>query len=127
MPCGWCPCSGYVAWVTEAFGPFWGFLEGLFSWISGVTDNAIYPVMFLTYLDAAWPGANLMEYKKYGPQAHHMGRGPDCTALLTARHRIPNMEGCTGAPLPCRCAETAVWVTGDAPEQARQRCGRLLR
>lgn len=56
--------SGYVAWVTEAFGPFLGFLEGLFSWISGVTDNAIYPVMFLTYLDAAWPGANLMAYKK---------------------------------------------------------------
>eukprot|EP00873_Tetraselmis_striata_P018488 jgi/Tetstr1/438752/TSEL_027261.t1 len=56
--------SGYVAWVTEAFGPFWGFMEGLFSWISGVTDNAIYPVMFLTYLDAAWPEANLMEYKK---------------------------------------------------------------
>lgn len=64
-PCS--PCvdrSGYVAWVTEAFGPFWGFMEGLFSWISGVTDNAIYPVMFLTYLDAAWPEANLMEYKK---------------------------------------------------------------
>ena len=56
--------SGYVAWVTEAFGPFFGFLEGLFSWISGVTDNAIYPVMFLTYIDAAWPEANLMEYKK---------------------------------------------------------------
>jgi amino acid transporter len=57
--------SGYVAWVTEAFGPFWGFLEGLFSWISGVTDNAIYPVMFLTYLDAAWPEADLLHYKRY--------------------------------------------------------------
>jgi len=56
--------SGYVAWVTEAFGPFWGFLEGLFSWISGVTDNAIYPVMFLTYLDTAWPAADLMSHKR---------------------------------------------------------------
>jgi len=42
--------SGYVAWVTAAFGPFWGFQEGLWSWLSGVSDNAIYPVLFLYYL-----------------------------------------------------------------------------
>ncbi len=33
--------SGYVAWVTAAFGPFWGFLEGWLSWVSGVTDNSL--------------------------------------------------------------------------------------
>lgn len=47
--------SGYVAWVTAAFGPFWGFLEGFLSWVSGVTDNAVYPVLFLSYLQAALP------------------------------------------------------------------------
>ncbi len=47
--------SGYVAWVTAAFGPFWGFLEGFLSWVSGVTDNAVYPVLFLSYLQAAVP------------------------------------------------------------------------
>lgn len=47
----------YVAWVTAAFGPFWGFQEGWWSWLSGVTDNSVYPVLFLTYLDAVVPGA----------------------------------------------------------------------
>ena len=46
----------YVAWVTAAFGPFWGFQEGWWSWLSGVTDNSVYPVLFLTYLDAVVPG-----------------------------------------------------------------------
>jgi amino acid transporter len=51
--------SRYVAWVTAAFGPFWGFQEGWWSWLSGVTDNSVYPVLFLTYLDAVVPGAGL--------------------------------------------------------------------
>ncbi|CAG9462733.1 unnamed protein product [Pedinophyceae sp. YPF-701] len=47
--------SGYVAWVTAAFGPFWGFMEGFWKWVSGVTDNAIYPVLFLSYLQRIFP------------------------------------------------------------------------
>lgn len=42
--------SGYVAWVTAAFGPFWGWMEGFWSWVSGVTDNSVYPVLFMSYL-----------------------------------------------------------------------------
>ena len=30
--------------------------EGFWSWLSGVTDNSVYPVMFLTYLDTILPG-----------------------------------------------------------------------
>jgi amino acid transporter len=47
--------SGFVAWVTAAFGPRLGFLEGFMKWLSGVTDNAIYPVIFLTYLQQLLP------------------------------------------------------------------------
>mmetsp|Transcript_4868 Transcript_4868/g.13997 ORF Transcript_4868/g.13997 Transcript_4868/m.13997 type:complete len:580 (+) Transcript_4868:264-2003(+) len=47
--------SGYVAWVTAAFGPYWGFQEGFWSWLSGVTDNSLYPVMFMSYLDVLVP------------------------------------------------------------------------
>lgn len=47
--------SGYVAWVTAAFGPFWGFQEGFWHWISGVTDNAVYPVMLLSYIQEMVP------------------------------------------------------------------------
>jgi amino acid transporter len=47
--------SGFVAWVTAAYGPRWGFLEGFFKWLSGVTDNALYPVIFFTYLEQVVP------------------------------------------------------------------------
>lgn len=47
--------GGYVTWVTAAFGPFWGFLEGFLSWTSGVSDNSIYPVLFCDYLQHVLP------------------------------------------------------------------------
>jgi amino acid transporter len=47
--------SGYVALVTAAFGPFCGFLEGFFSWLSGVADNSVYPVLLADNLAVAWP------------------------------------------------------------------------
>lgn len=42
--------SGGVVWVEEAFGPFAGWMSGALNWVSGATDNAIYPVLFLDYL-----------------------------------------------------------------------------
>lgn len=42
--------AGFVSWVAAAFGPYWGFIEGWLSWVSGVTSNAIYPHLFLEYL-----------------------------------------------------------------------------
>jgi amino acid transporter len=42
--------SGAVAWVDNAFGPYWAFQKGWFSWLSGVTDNALYPILFLDCL-----------------------------------------------------------------------------
>jgi amino acid transporter len=42
--------SGGVAWVDEAFGKELGWISGGLSWISGATDNAIYPTLFLQYL-----------------------------------------------------------------------------
>ncbi|GMI46418.1 hypothetical protein TrCOL_g11201 [Triparma columacea] len=42
--------SGFVAWVEEAFGHKLANVEGYLSWISGVTDNSLYPVLFLKYI-----------------------------------------------------------------------------
>lgn len=42
--------AGYVTWVTAAFGHFWGFQEGVLSWICGSMDSAIYPALFVNYL-----------------------------------------------------------------------------
>lgn len=41
--------SGGVAWVEEAFGKFAGLVMGYLSFVSGATDTAIYPVLFLDY------------------------------------------------------------------------------
>ena len=41
--------SGAIAWVEEAFGPRAGLLSGYFHRVSGATDNAIYPSLFLEY------------------------------------------------------------------------------
>ena len=39
-----------LAWVDCAFGPFWAFQKGWLSWLSGVADNALYPIIFLDCL-----------------------------------------------------------------------------
>lgn len=39
-----------AAWVEEAFGPKASLLCGYFHWVSGATDNAIYPSLFLKYI-----------------------------------------------------------------------------
>ncbi|GAB4857927.1 hypothetical protein Ancab_015832 [Ancistrocladus abbreviatus] len=47
--------GGYVVWVSSALGPYWGFQQGWLKWLSGVIDNALYPVLFLDYLKSAVP------------------------------------------------------------------------
>ena len=42
--------SGSVAWVEVAFGDWWAFQKGYLSWLSGVADNALYPILFLDCL-----------------------------------------------------------------------------
>lgn len=42
--------AGSVAWAQEAFGDRVGWMTGYLSWVSGSTDNAIYPVLFVDYL-----------------------------------------------------------------------------
>ncbi|KAD3641567.1 hypothetical protein E3N88_30791 [Mikania micrantha] len=47
--------GGYVVWVSSALGPFWGFQQGWMKWLSGVIDNALYPVLFLDHLKLVIP------------------------------------------------------------------------
>eukprot|EP00617_Octactis_speculum_P001176 CAMPEP_0185793042 /NCGR_PEP_ID=MMETSP1174-20130828/159252_1 /TAXON_ID=35687 /ORGANISM="Dictyocha speculum, Strain CCMP1381" /LENGTH=479 /DNA_ID=CAMNT_0028488147 /DNA_START=162 /DNA_END=1598 /DNA_ORIENTATION=- len=44
--------SGFCAWTNAAFGPCVSFICSFMSWLSGVTDNAVYPVMMFAYLEA---------------------------------------------------------------------------
>jgi amino acid transporter len=47
--------GGYVAWVRRAFGPFWGFQVGWWSWINSFVDVAVYPALFADYAKYWWP------------------------------------------------------------------------
>ncbi|GBG30542.1 Amino acid-polyamine transporter, putative [Hondaea fermentalgiana] len=37
--------GSFTIWVSNSFGRFWAFQDGYWSWISGVIDNAMYPVL----------------------------------------------------------------------------------
>jgi amino acid transporter len=42
--------GGYVTWTRRAFGDFWAFLVGWWSWIDSFVDVAVYPALFVEYL-----------------------------------------------------------------------------
>ena len=48
--------GGYYRWVYRAFGPFWAFQNGWWTWMYSLVDMAIYPVLFNQYLAFFVPG-----------------------------------------------------------------------
>ena len=48
--------GGYYRWVRRAFGPFWAFQNGWWTWCYSLVDMAIYPVLFNQYLAFFFPG-----------------------------------------------------------------------
>jgi amino acid transporter len=53
--------GGYVVWVRRAFGPFWGFQVGWWSWLNSFVDVAVYPALFADYLKFWWPAMGSVE------------------------------------------------------------------
>ncbi len=53
--------GGYVAWTTRAFGPFWGFQVGWWSWIDSFLDVAVYPALFVEYIGFWYGGMSALE------------------------------------------------------------------
>ena len=47
--------GGYYAWVRQAMGNFWGFQEAWLSLVASVFDMAIYPTLFILYLQRLFP------------------------------------------------------------------------
>src|SRR3954463_3972458 len=47
--------GGFYAWVRRAMGPFWGFQEAWLSLSASVFDMAIYPPIFVLYLERLPP------------------------------------------------------------------------
>jgi amino acid transporter len=48
--------GGYYRWVRRAFGPFWAFQNGWWTWMYSLVDMALYPVLFNQYLAYLVPG-----------------------------------------------------------------------
>src|SRR6266545_8201534 len=48
--------GGYYRWVDRAFGPFWAFQNGWWTWMYSLVDMAIYPILFNQYLSWFMPG-----------------------------------------------------------------------
>jgi amino acid transporter len=53
--------GGYVTWVRRAFGPFWSFQVGWWSWIDSFVDVAVYPALFVEYLRFWYPAMTGVE------------------------------------------------------------------
>src|SRR5881227_1482088 len=47
--------GGFYAWVRRAMGPFWGFQEAWLSLAASIFDMAIYPTIFVLYLERLAP------------------------------------------------------------------------
>lgn len=56
--------GGYYRWVRRAFGPFWAFQNGWYTWLYSLVDMAIYPVMFNQYL--SWFVPDLSPAARWG-------------------------------------------------------------
>lgn len=41
---------GSIAWVTEAFGSEWGFIDAVWSFATSFLDNALYPLIIADFL-----------------------------------------------------------------------------
>jgi amino acid transporter len=53
--------GGYVVWVRRAFGPFWSFQVGWWSWVDSFVDVAVYPTLFVEYARLWWPGMGTVQ------------------------------------------------------------------
>ena len=53
--------GGYVTWTRRAFGPFWGFQVGWWSWIDSFVDVAVYPALFVAYVKFWYPAMTQTE------------------------------------------------------------------
>jgi amino acid transporter len=51
--------GGFYIWVRRAMGPFWGYQEAWLSLSASIFDMAIYPTLFLLYLNRLFPAWTL--------------------------------------------------------------------
>jgi amino acid transporter len=68
--------GGYYAWVRRAMGNFWGFQEAWLSLAASIFDMAIYPALFIAYLDRLFP------WFQAGSRSEYVGLAVIATCVL---------------------------------------------
>ena len=68
--------GGFYAWVRRGLGDFWGFQEAWLSLVASIFDMAIYPTLFVTYLNRLFPW--------FAEGAHHLGTVGDRDLMVAA-------------------------------------------
>jgi amino acid transporter len=53
--------GGYVTWTRAAFGDFWAFQVGWWSWVDSFVDVAVYPALFVEYVRFWLPDLTSLE------------------------------------------------------------------
>lgn len=110
--------GGYYAWVRRAFGEFWAFQNGWWTWMYSLVDMAIYPVLFNQYLAFFFPGmgtavrwgvslmmiwttaaVNLRGVQKVGAASVVAGTGILTAFLLLALGAAPHITHAPWLPL----------------------------
>lgn len=92
LSCMWPVNGGYSIWVTEAIGPFAGCMESYFSWVSGVVDNTVYPVLIfdaLKHFLERPDGTNIVPETFWGQYL--------CKLLIIVLLCVPNFYSTKGA------------------------------
>src|SRR2546430_14981295 len=72
--------GGYVTWVRRAFGPFWSFQVGWWSWVDSFVDIAVYPALFVEYARLWWPGMDAVQ------RSEERRVGEECRSRWSAYH-----------------------------------------
>ena len=108
--------GGYVTWVRRAFGPFWGFQVGWWSWVDSFVDVAIYPALFVEYLRFGirmTPGSGLIALA-----SSRCSRSSTCSAC--ARSAAPRWRWRVGALPSPRSPSPACSPSAGPVELSRQ-------
>ncbi|KAH8050111.1 hypothetical protein JL721_11476 [Aureococcus anophagefferens] len=121
--------AGFAAWSNAAYGPLVAWVDAWCSWVSGVVDNAVYPVLVLEYASRATdafddpvPRALFVVGFAAGLTYSATGPGPDgplgrradglrAGALRRARRRR-DPDAAAGAPLEVWLLSAGLLVAG---------------
>jgi amino acid transporter len=73
--------GGFYVWAKRAMGPFWGFQEAWLSLVGSIFDMALYPTLFVSYVE------------HFNPALTSNGKGFWIGASLIAACAVYNMAG----------------------------------